>query len=182
MKASSQVSSNIALKERMAQIQLLALDVDGILTDGAVTYDSAGNEHKSFNIKDGQGIKLAQRAGIKIAIITGRTSAMVDRRARELGIDFLVQGREDKGTALKELVETSGIQLEHIAYMGDDLPDLQAIRMAGLGVTVEDAHADILETADIITELPGGKGAVREICDALLLSMGKYEQITAAFK
>ena len=171
-----------ALVTKLASIQMLALDVDGILTDGSVTYDSNGAEHKSFNIKDGLGIKLAQQAGIKVAIITGRVSPMVERRANELHIDYLIQGREDKGTALTELEEKSGISLKNIAYMGDDLPDYLAIRMAGIGITVADGHADVQAIADWITANAGGQGAVREVCDALLVSHDQYQQMTASFK
>lgn len=171
-----------ALKERLATIKLLALDVDGILTDGNVTYDSAGQEQKSFNIKDGLGIKLVQKAGIKVAIITGRVSPMVERRSKELGMDYVIQGREDKGTALQELSEESGITLQQIAYAGDDLPDYKALKLASVGLTVADAHPDIINIADWVTPLTGGQGAVRQICDALLISCGKYDQITGSFK
>lgn len=170
------------LVKKLSTIKMLALDVDGILTDGQVTYNSAGEEQKNFNIKDGLGIKLAQKAGIKVAIITGRVSPMVERRASELAIDYVIQGREDKATALLELVRESGIELEHIAYTGDDLPDYQAIKIAGVGLTVADAHPDVLAVADWATPLAGGAGAVRQICDALLLCSGQYEQITASFK
>lgn len=170
------------LKERFAAISMLALDVDGILTDSRVTYDSAGQEQKSFNIKDGLGIKLAQKAGIKVAIITGRVSPMVERRSEELGLDYVIQGREDKGTALKELSTESGIALENIAYAGDDLPDFQALKTAGIGITVADAHPEIIAIADWVTPLAGGCGAVRQICDALLLCCGQYDQITGTFK
>lgn len=171
-----------AVKQRLSTVRLLALDVDGILTDGSVTYDSAGQEHKSFNIKDGLGIKLAQRADIKVAIITGRVSPMVERRAKELGMDYVIQGREDKGTALQELSAESGVALEQIAYAGDDLPDYRALKLAGTGLTVADAHPDIIDLADWVTPLGGGQGAVRQICDALLIGCGKYDQITGAFK
>lgn len=173
---------NPSLVAKLASVQMLALDVDGILTDGSVTYDSNGTEHKSFNIKDGLGIKLAQQAGIKVAIITGRVSPMVERRANELRIDYLIQGREDKGTALTELEEKSGISLKNIAYMGDDLPDYLAIGMAGIGITVADGHADVQAIANWITTNAGGQGAVREVCDALLVSRDQYQQITASFK
>ncbi len=116
-----------------AAIRLLVLDVDGVMTDGRIYYSSTGEELKAFNIRDGLGIKLLQRAGIEVAIITGRTSPMVERRAGELGISRVVQGREDKQLALRELSGELGIPLEHCAYMGDDLPDLGAIRSAGLG-------------------------------------------------
>lgn len=161
---------------------MLALDVDGILTDGRITYDSQGNELKSFNIKDGLGIKLAQSIGIQIAIITGRVSPMVARRCEELGIESIIQGREDKGTALAELSSQSGVPFRQIAYAGDDLPDLRALNAAAVGITVADAHPEVLAVADWVTPLKGGEGAVRQICDALLQSQGQYEQAMEAFR
>ena len=169
-------------KKQLSTIKLLALDVDGILTDGRVTYDSAGQEHKSFNIKDGLGIKLVQKAGIKVAIITGRVSPMVERRSKELGLDYVIQGREDKGTALKELSSGSGISVKEMAYAGDDLPDYQALTLAGIALTVADAHPEIIEIADWVTPLGGGYGAVRQICDALLIGLNQYTDVTSAFK
>lgn len=129
-------------------VQLLALDVDGVLSDGRVTYASDGSELKSFNIKDGLGIKLLQRCGVQVAIITGRRSDMVARRARELGIVELMEGRDDKLNALQELCARLGLTLAECAYMGDDLPDLAAIRAAGLGLTVADAVTDVRAAAD----------------------------------
>lgn len=172
----------VELQQKLAKIKLLALDVDGILTSGNVTYDSSGAEHKSFNIKDGLGIKLAQKAGIKVAIITGRVSPMVERRSKELGLDYVIQGREDKGTALNELSGLSEVEVEHIAYAGDDLPDYQAILMAGVGITVSDAHPEIINIVDWVTPIGGGKGAVRQICDGLLISGGKYNDALDSFK
>ncbi|MEQ9022221.1 MAG: HAD-IIIA family hydrolase [Pseudomonadales bacterium] len=170
------------LKPRLAAIKWLILDVDGVLTDGVISYDSAGNEQKCFNIKDGLGIKLLQKAGIQVAIITGRVSLMVQRRADELGISHLIQGREDKVLALKELAEQENISMNSIAYIGDDLPDYKAIACAGFGVTVADGHPDVREVADHVTDLAGGQGAVREFCDFLLKAQGKYEQVTSSLK
>jgi 3-deoxy-D-manno-octulosonate 8-phosphate phosphatase (KDO 8-P phosphatase) len=163
------------------RIKLLALDVDGVLTDGAVTYTSAGEELKSFNIRDGLGIKLLQRAGIEVAIITGRGSPQVERRARELGIVALVQGREDKLTALNELCENHALALEECAYMGDDLPDLAAVRAAGLGLTVAGAAPAVSAAADWCATLGGGAGAVREACEALLDARGQRAELEASY-
>lgn len=169
-------------RQRLTAIKWLVLDVDGVLTDGVISYDSAGNEQKRFNIKDGLGIKLLQKAGIQVAIITGRVSPMVQRRANELGINYLIQGREDKALALRELTEQEGIPMDAIAYIGDDLPDYQAIACSGFGVTVADGHPDVREVADHITTLAGGQGAVREFCDFLLKAQDKYEQVTSGLK
>ncbi len=153
-------------------VQVLALDVDGVLTDGSIYYGNNGEELKAFNIKDGLGIKLLQDAGIQVAIITGRQSEIVARRAAELGISRVIQGREDKLTALNELADQLGIKLSDCAYMGDDLPDLAAIRAAGLGLTVADASAAVAASADWQSSAAGGRGAVREACEMILHARG----------
>ena len=149
-------------------VKLLVLDVDGVMSDGKVTYTSDGAELKSFNIKDGVGIKRIQQAGVQTAIITGRISPMVERRATELGIHHLIQGREDKLTALKELLVSLSIELKDVAYMGDDLPDIEAIANAGIGACPADAAAAALKQADWVASLKGGEGCVREFCDHIL--------------
>ena len=163
---------------RAAQIaeteQLVVLDVDGVLTDGTVICGGGLEEEiKSFNVKDGLGIKLLQRAGIEVAIITGRASKAVEWRAGELGIKALVQGREDKGTALLELLQTAGINPSAVAYMGDDLPDISALKLAGLATCPSDAVKAVKEIADWIAPNPGGCGAVRALSDFILDSQGK---------
>lgn len=149
-------------------ISLLVLDVDGVMSDGKVTYTSDGAELKSFNIKDGVGIKRIQKAGVQTAIITGRVSPMVERRATELGIHHLIQGREDKLAALKELLVSLSIDLGDVAYMGDDLPDMEAIASAGIGACPADAVAAVRAQADWISSLKGGDGCVREFCDHIV--------------
>lgn len=163
-------------------IKLLALDVDGVLTDGRIGYGNEGEELKFFNIKDGLGIKLLQRAGVEIAIITGRDSNIVNRRAKELGIDAVIQGREDKLTALKELCADRELSLNQCAYMGDDLPDLSAIQAAGLGMTVADASAAVLDAADWQSSYKGGEGAVREACEAILSARAQLHDLEAQFR
>lgn len=158
------------------------MDVDGVLTDGIITYDSANNETKSFNIKDGLGLKLLRMAGLKTAIITGRTSDMVERRARELQIDWLIQGREDKLTALKALADEQGFGLEEIAYIGDDLPDLAAVQSVGVGIAVSDADERVCNSAKMVTEAAGGHGAVREACEWLLDQQGKLNGVLQEFE
>ncbi|QFU74953.1 HAD-IIIA family hydrolase [Halioglobus maricola] len=162
-------------------LKLLALDVDGILTDGRIYYGNNGEELKSFNIKDGLGIKLLQQGGVDIALITGRSSDIVARRARELGINDVIQGREDKLTALKSLCQDKGITLAECAYMGDDLPDLAAVRAAGLGLTVSDAALPVRNAADWISELAGGQGAVRQACEMILTLRGTLDSLQADF-
>lgn len=163
---------NLQLKAKLKNCQLVVTDVDGVLTDGTIIYSSAGDELKAFNIKDGLGFKLLQNAGVKTAIITGRTSAMVERRAKELNIDHLVQGREDKGEALNSLCEELAISLQNTLYLGDDLPDLTAIKTAGIGVVPADAHSLLREQADLCCSLAGGQGAFREISELILEAKG----------
>ena len=134
-----------------ADIRLLVMDVDGVMTDGKITYTSDGQELKSFNIKDGLGIKRAQASGIETAIITGRTSPMVERRVRELGIAHLVQGREDKLAALSDLVDQMNLSLDQVAYIGDDLPDLTAIESVRLGACPADAATEVKSKANWVS-------------------------------
>jgi 3-deoxy-D-manno-octulosonate 8-phosphate phosphatase (KDO 8-P phosphatase) len=150
------------------EIRLLALDVDGVLTDGRIYYGNSGEELKSFNIKDGLGIKLLQRDDIEVALITGRSSGIVARRAEELGISDVIQGRVDKLTALREVCSAKQIDLMQCAYMGDDLPDLGAVRAAGIGMAPSDAVAALRDAADWVSDNAGGAGAVREACEQLL--------------
>lgn len=158
-------------------LQLLALDVDGVLSDGRLYYTDQGEEFKSFNIRDGLGIKLLQRAGITVAIITGRTSAMVAKRAAELGIVHVIQGREDKLEALQDLCRNLQIDLSNVAYMGDDLPDRKAIMAVGLGATVADAASDVAAIADWQSKFAGGQGAVRELAETWLRSLNLWDTL-----
>lgn len=165
-----------------AQIKMLVLDVDGVLTDGRLYYGNSGEELKAFNIKDGLGIKLLRDAGVKVAIITGRKSNIVDRRAQELGIDDITQGREDKRTALIELCERHALPVTHCAYMGDDLPDLGAITAAGLGMTVANGCEQVRDAADWCSVYDGGNGAVREACETILNAQGKLQSALVQFR
>lgn len=156
-------------------IQLAVFDVDGVFTSGQIFFTAEGESFKMFNTLDGHGIKMLQQAGIQTAIITGRKSAMVEKRAADLGIKHLFQGREDKKTAMLELLTELNVAPENTAYTGDDLPDLGAIRLAGLGIAVANAHEFILGHANMVTRKKGGEGAVREICDFILSAQGKLE-------
>lgn len=168
-------------QDKAQSIKLLALDVDGILTDGRIYYGNSGEELKAFNIKDGLGIKLLQSAGVAVAIITGRESAIVERRARELGITDIIQGREDKRTALEELCQRNNLTLADCAYMGDDLPDLAAIKSAGLGLTVADAASSVRAAAQWCSTRNGGSGAVREACEFILQANGNLAALEARY-
>lgn len=158
-------------------IRLLLLDVDGVLTDGKLYFDNSGNEMKAFNTQDGHGIKLLQKTGVKVGIITGRSSALVERRAKDLGISILIQGREDKFTALQEILATHPIALEQIAFMGDDHPDLTCMVNVGLAMTTANAHPDVIAQAHWQSSRNGGDGAVREACDYLMKSQGTHQAL-----
>ena len=157
-----------SLLERARRIRLLVLDVDGVLTDGRLYISSDGEEFKVFDVRDGSGLVAARRAGIDIAIISGRRSAAVERRAAELGIDHVEQGVRDKGPVFDALLAGTGFARAQAACVGDDTPDLPMLERAGLAIAVADAHADGRKVVDWVTSLPGGRGAVREVCDLLL--------------
>jgi 3-deoxy-D-manno-octulosonate 8-phosphate phosphatase (KDO 8-P phosphatase) len=163
---------------KLAAIKLLLLDVDGVLTDGRITYDNRGNELKSFDVKDGHGLKLLQRAGIAIGIITGRQSELVARRAAELGIEILYQGALRKLDPYLEILEQLGLDDRQVAYVGDDLIDLPVLRRVGFSATVSDAHPELTPLVDYVAGRPGGRGAVREICDLLLKGGGHWQRVT----
>ncbi|MDJ0877001.1 MAG: HAD-IIIA family hydrolase [Halieaceae bacterium] len=167
--------------EKARRIRLLVLDVDGVLSDGRLYYGNVGEELKAFYTPDGLGIKLLQAAGIEVAIITGRRSSIVDRRAGELGIERIVQGRDDKLDALKEMVAGMNLALEQVAYMGDDLPDLGAIQAVGLGMTVADGDDFVASHADWRSQRSGGMGAVREACEFILDAQDLLEQARQPF-
>lgn len=160
------------LLEKAKPIRLLVLDVDGVLTDGKLYFSNSGDEFKAFNTLDGHGIKMLQSSGVEVAIITGRQSSIVAKRANNLQIRHLIQGREDKLVALDELRMKLNIDYQHIAYVGDDLPDLAAMKKVQLGITVANGHTFVAEHADWQTSSGGGEGAVREVCELIMRSQG----------
>ena len=169
--------------QKAEAIKLVVLDVDGVMTDGTLTYGSSVEfESKSFNAKDGIGIKLLQSQGMEVAIITGRISKAVERRAQELEVKTLVQGREDKGAALQELLDSRALKPASVAYMGDDLPDLGALRLAGLATCPCDAVDTVLEKVDWVAPAAGGRGAVRALCDFILAAQGNLQSIYETFE
>lgn len=169
-----------ALK-KATTIKLLALDVDGVLTDGKLYFGNNGEELKAFNTLDGHGIKMLQKSGVKVAIITGRTSDLVARRARDLGIELIIQGREDKFVALQEILAQYPVELENIAFMGDDYPDLTVISRIGLGMTVANALPSIAHFCDWQSRYRGGEGSVREACDLIMTAQGTFEAALAQY-
>jgi 3-deoxy-D-manno-octulosonate 8-phosphate phosphatase (KDO 8-P phosphatase) len=169
------------MEAKLAKIKLLLLDVDGVLTDGRIIYDSQGNELKAFDVKDGHGLKMLQRAGIEVGIITGRSSQVVIRRAAELGIKILYQGALSKLEPYQEILSQQGLTDEQVAYVGDDVVDLPILRRVGFSATVADAVADVLPLVNYVASKPGGRGAVREICDLLIKASGRWEELTCRY-
>lgn len=158
-------------------IRLLILDVDGVLTDGGIIFDSLSNEIKVFNVRDGHGIKLIQKAGLDVAIITGRSSDVVSKRAVELGIGEVFQGYKNKALAYEEIKAKYGYSNDMIACVGDDINDIPIFKRAGLPIAVNDADVELKRFAKYITTKDGGKGAVREVCELLLKSKGLWQNI-----
>jgi 3-deoxy-D-manno-octulosonate 8-phosphate phosphatase (KDO 8-P phosphatase) len=167
-------------RKRAAGVRLAVFDVDGVLTDGTLTYDDRGVEYKSFHTQDGLGLKLLQQAGVTVAVISARNSDIVTRRMRELGIKHVYQGSDDKLHVLRELLRNLQVDVTETAYTGDDLPDVPPMRLAGFAVAVQNAVAAVRQYAHWVTSRPGGQGAVREICDFILSSQGKLAAVTAA--
>ncbi len=167
-----------SLEHRAAAIRLLVLDVDGVLTDGRITYTADGVEIKSFHVRDGSGIVFWQRMGGKSVIISGRTSKAVDVRAAELGITMVVQGSSDKRAALDRVLEATGLQAAEACAVGDDLPDLPVLRSCGLAAAVADACPEVRAAAHYVTQMRGGRGVVREIVELLLRAQGRWCELT----
>ena len=167
------------IRARAAKVRLAAFDVDGTLTDGRLFYDHAGRELKAFHVHDGLGLKLLAQHGITVAWITARSSALVEARARELGIAELHQGIRDKLACLDALCGRLRIPFEEVCFFGDDLPDLPVLAVAGLAAAPANAHPWIRERVHWRTGLAGGEGAVRELCDLLLSAQGQSEAILA---
>lgn len=172
---------NPELRERAARIKLLLLDVDGVLTDGKLYFGNNGEECKAFSTLDGHGIKLLQKSGVKVGIITGRTSNLVARRASDLGIKILVQGREDKWEALQEILKEHPLPLDEIAFMGDDWPDLAIMTRVGLAFTVANAHVSVAARAHWQSRERGGDGAVRAACDLIMQAQNTFDAALAAY-
>ena len=165
----------------LRRVQLLLLDVDGVLTAGDIIYTDHNQEIKVFNVKDGLGLRLLMEAGVTVGIITGRRSEALRRRCTDLGIDLLFEGISDKVACLDGILVQTGIGIDATAFIGDDLPDLPVMKRAALGIAVADACETVRSTADMVTDAAGGRGAVREVCEAILNAKGLWESITARF-
>ncbi|WP_299941555.1 HAD-IIIA family hydrolase [uncultured Microbulbifer sp.] len=169
------------LNNALKSIRWLVMDVDGVLTDGKLYFDNSGNELKTFNSLDGHGIKMLQKSGVHVAIVTGRRSSVVERRAHDLGVSKLIQGREDKFDALQELLADAPCRLEDIAYIGDDYPDLLVMTRVGCPIAPPNAAQLVREHALWITDARGGEGAVREACDRIMQAQGTFAAALAPY-
>jgi 3-deoxy-D-manno-octulosonate 8-phosphate phosphatase (KDO 8-P phosphatase) len=163
------------IQSKAKKIKLLLLDVDGVLTDGRILLDNQGNELKAFHVRDGHGIKMAQKAGIIVGIITGRISEVVNVRARELGITEVHQGAHEKIAIYDSILAKYGFRDEEVAYMGDDIVDVDIFKRTGLAVAVDDADPSVKPHVDMITQKAGGRGAVREFINLILKHQGKLQ-------
>ncbi len=170
------------LVKKIKPVIFLILDVEGVLTDGKIIMDDLGNETKHFNVRDGHGLKMLMKTGIEVVLITGRTSKVVEHRARELGIKEIYQGSKNKVENLEEILRTKKISGEQVAYVGDDIVDIPVFRRVGFSVAVEDASEYAKESADYITEGKGGQGAVRELCEIILKIQGKWDDIVSRYE
>lgn len=170
-----------AVAERARSIEWILLDVDGVLTDGRLIYGAEGEQWKVFDVRDGLGMKLAQRAGLKVGILSGRVSAALERRAQGLELDALMMDREKKGEAFAEFLAAHGTAAERVAYIGDDLVDLPVLRRCGLAFAPADAVAEVRERAHRVLESRGGRGAVREMCELILRARGDWEGLLASY-
>ena len=165
---------SLDLKAKASKIKMVAFDVDGVMTDGSLTFDENGVEYKTFNAKDGQGIVNLKNAGIITAIITARENGTVKHRFENLGMTRLFQGQKDKLKAMKQLLEDYNLNFSQVAYMGDDLPDIPVIKEVGLGCCPNDAVDEVKEVATFISAKNGGRGAVREMCDLIYKNLPNH--------
>ncbi len=162
---------------RLKQIRLVLLDVDGVLTAGEIIYNDSGEQTKVFNVKDGLGIRMLKEAGIQVGIITGRRGKALQHRCDNLGIELIFDGIRDKDKAIDDIHAETGIPIDAMAYVGDDLPDLPAMKKVGLAVAVGDAVPLVRENAHMVTTACGGKGAVREVSETILKAQGHWDDL-----
>ena len=167
--------------DKASKLKLLILDVDGVLTDGKLFFDDQGKEYKSFHARDGHGIKLLRQTGVEVAVISGRKSHSVELRMKSLGIEHVYQGYEDKVGAFEEITRKMGLTFDQAAHVGDDLLDLPIMLRVGLAIAVKDANFAVKQRADWCTCLPGGQGAVREVCDLIMQAQGTFADVVATY-
>jgi 3-deoxy-D-manno-octulosonate 8-phosphate phosphatase (KDO 8-P phosphatase) len=169
------------IERRAARIKLLLMDCDGVLTDGRITLLDDGDEEKSFHTRDGHGLVLLHRAGLQSGIISGRTSRLVERRACELGMKYVRQGTFNKIKDFEELLDEIGIDSREVAFIGDDVTDIPLMQRSELAVAVADAVAETRAVAHYVTQLPGGFGAVREVCELILKAQGHWSELMSRY-
>jgi 3-deoxy-D-manno-octulosonate 8-phosphate phosphatase (KDO 8-P phosphatase) len=176
-------SKTNAIDQQLNRIQLLLLDVDGVLTDGSIVYNDDGIETKAFHVKDGLGLRLLMSAGIEVGIVTGRRSGALHNRCLDLKIKkkYIFDNVKDKAAILDTIAAKTNISEKDMAFIGDDLPDIPLMKKIGLPIAVADAHAAVIGHAAIITKAKGGKGAVREICEEILKAKGLWQGILEKF-
>jgi 3-deoxy-D-manno-octulosonate 8-phosphate phosphatase (KDO 8-P phosphatase) len=165
--------------QKAHSVRLMGFDIDGVMTDGRLYFSPAGDEMKAFFTRDGLGLKMLARSGVRLAIITGRDSAIVARRAENLGIDLVLQGVEDKRAAMAELLSREGLSFAEAGYMGDDIVDLAVMSACGFSATVPDGHPLARRQADFVAAAPAGAGAVREVCELILSAQGNWQAALA---
>jgi 3-deoxy-D-manno-octulosonate 8-phosphate phosphatase (KDO 8-P phosphatase) len=170
------------LKDKLKKIKLLILDVDGVLTDGRIVLDDGGREIKFFDVRDGHGLKIIQRYGIKVVLLTGRKSDVVKHRARDLGIKEIYQNVFNKKAIFEKILRKNKIEAEAVAFLGDDIVDIPVLRAVGFSAAVADALTVVKKTADYVTANRGGRGAVRELCDLLMQAQGYWGEIAAKYE
>ncbi len=170
------------MNDILKNIELLLLDVDGVMTDGGIIYDASGVETKRFNVRDGHGIKMLQRYGIQVGIITGRTSIVVDLRARELGIELVYQGALKKLESYEDVKARTGLDDTRIAYMGDDIIDVPVMRRVAFAASPQDGLDEVRAVAHYVASRSGGRGAVREVCDLILKGRGVWDEVVARYE
>jgi 3-deoxy-D-manno-octulosonate 8-phosphate phosphatase (KDO 8-P phosphatase) len=170
-----------SIKRRAAHIRLLLMDCDGVLTDGRLWLLDSGDEQKSFSVRDGLGLELWHRAGLKSGIISGRSSSAVERRARTLGVEYVRQGSEDKIRDFEELVALAGVEENEVAFVGDDFNDIPLMRRSELALAVADASEETIAAAHYVTHARGGFGAVREVVELILRAQGRWEEVTERY-
>lgn len=162
-------------------VKLLIIDVDGVLSDGGLQFDNRGEEYKTFNSLDGQGIRMLLESGIQVAVITGRKSAIVEHRMNDLGVKHIYQGFRDKRPAYEQILKDCGCKAEEVAYVGDDLPDLAVMCRVGFAIAVQNAHAFVKQHCHWVTTARGGNGAVREVTDFILQAQSLLESKQASY-
>ncbi len=167
--------------DKAKKIKLLILDVDGVLTDGKLFFDDRGKEYKSFHARDGHGIKLLRQTGVEVAVISGRKSDSVALRMKNLGIEYVFQGQQNKLAAFEELLQALAVDKEQVAFVGDDLLDLPVLSRVGLSIAVHDANFAVKDYVQWCTCLPGGQGAVREVCDLIMRAQGNMDAVIRSY-